>query len=1545
MSGSMTAADLQSLFAELRASGAFAIDTRHYLNAYQLLEVQAQHGQAAISRDKWCSLLAPIVCRSADEQRQFPRYFHQWLNGHSQPTGQTPPGAVELTSTSSGSKPWKSWYSVLIAAVVALVVALVLWLAPEKEDKSTIDPPPAVNDDPEQSPLFQDNGFILVAGIGLVGWLIVAQWRRSRRYNAWLQQGDLQQLISLEHLPVERLKYHYYRTHAVRRFIRQFRRHKVVQTSELDGEKTARSAARKVGFIQPMYLQRQVSPEYLVLIDVSSSGGHVARLFEQIANSLKLDGTVIDQYYFFTDPRNCFADRAGHYSISLASLAGQHRDARLLVFSKGDGLVQKRNGQVKTWVADVFNAWPIRCLITPKTTPPWGNAERAIIMSRFVLVPAHQQGLSGLAAWLENLALPERQQVPAKPHQPEPPEPFPSSLLDDESRWLLNDVASHEQVETLITQLRLYLGTFGFQWLCACSVFPKLLWDISSYLGLWLDRTYPQQESLEDCFIRLACLPWFRQGYIPDYLRVRLMAELQGPQQLAIRQALEVLLDEALRRPDTNEPLPIGVPLDAEKRRFLADTLARLPDNEELKDGLLLSFMQGKLPQPTDYQLSDKVTKLLSPKTTGLSRRWLPLVRDLALPLGLWLFAAALFAGLTPFSSALNNVLKQAWYANWLSPLLVLVAAVLFCRLLLRWTHAIQGQSKALAWFDRGLNIGTWSFSWPGFNMLSLAMVPLVMLLLDQIVELAPLAAATESGAPAQKGANYGLEQIAVTTIPSYARNGSASANLLFAMALLYLVLPLRMPRQMLSLHTLPGQFLSALPLPSLARFLPFLLLFSVSVAGHLLSNFAMESLYEQDWLPLWLPNWLIERGAYGFQLFTMLLVPCWWIFRGAQPPALNPTTLAWRLAITATAAQSLALALTIPLHSSVAEFTIDWLSGQELDELALKIDSAVSSLLSIPSVWLPVLMLSVTLIAQLQAGGRLAASVLSNQRALKWLIGFYTFVVVGLHLMLNKDFEGLNALTDSWYWLSLAVFVVLLLKVHQAKSLASLWQLLKRTPVHSTLLLLLYLPLLVVLLLLFDQLANYGYFPLTFSALYASSGLLLLYLAVRGWCAPLNTLMKEPAPQVSTSLKALSQRHYWLLGLMALHIGYAEFDLSLTLLALLLIPRWALQGLYISRRLVTGLLILAAGGLSLYIETSDDYAYFSLGPDIFYLSCGFLLYGFITYPQRLAGLLQQSRLTRSAYWLLSLCLLTSPVLYWDISESFYVAVGYWSALLFMLLLLLVGVTAISLGRGIMLVAACSLLSILQKLHNEDSEALTDNITIYFTRYDTALPQLLLVSLFCYWGGRLLRNWLLHSHEQPKRRLRARVWSSMTLALIGLNPLLLAQEQATMSQESLSQDLQQLLLVGPQSQYITTPTLFALYLSCLLLPILNGRLRGGILLGCVGLSIALRIGLGWDSWDTWQSALLPMLVFAVLGWRIAPHRQSINRAIMPFLATSDIEELKHSSVSTRITRQAISPFDWLQQYSLPLRVLGIIAMLIFTLVTGSQLNAFLQILM
>ena len=169
------------------------------------------------------------------------------------------------------------------------------------------------------------------------------------------------------------------------------------------------------------------------------------------------------------------------------------------------------------------------------------------------------------------------------------------------------------EVQALCVRLRRDLGQFGYQWLCACAVYPGLRFTLSVLIGQKLAVALGRPTPDEEEHTALFRLPWFRAGVMPDELRLRLIADLEPAAATTTRRAIEQLILAALDAPpqgNRGEWLPLPEPPPAWREQVRA-YLETAPREAVEHDAILACFMAGRRVGGWGLALERRMRRLL----------------------------------------------------------------------------------------------------------------------------------------------------------------------------------------------------------------------------------------------------------------------------------------------------------------------------------------------------------------------------------------------------------------------------------------------------------------------------------------------------------------------------------------------------------------------------------------------------------------------------------------------------------------------------------------------------------------------------------------------------------------------------------------------------------------------------------------------------------------------------------------------------------------------------------------------------------------------
>ena len=203
-------------------------------------------------------------------------------------------------------------------------------------------------------------------------------------------------------------------------------------------------------------------------------------------------------------------------------------------------------------------------------------------------------------------------------------------LRSEPERWIEATPPEPDAIELLIRELRWYLKD-DYEWLATCAVYPELRWDLTKELGRVLAVADERPFDRDDGLTRLARLPWFRHGNLPDWLRLRLLTDLLPERQALVRDAINQLIlgatsvqpRSAADRP-TLSIILANMSSDQARRRVVKSN-----GDSPWADHVLATFLDDKPPDPQDEHLPQNIREMLknSETTRATSPRSDPSVR------------------------------------------------------------------------------------------------------------------------------------------------------------------------------------------------------------------------------------------------------------------------------------------------------------------------------------------------------------------------------------------------------------------------------------------------------------------------------------------------------------------------------------------------------------------------------------------------------------------------------------------------------------------------------------------------------------------------------------------------------------------------------------------------------------------------------------------------------------------------------------------------------------------------------------------------------
>jgi hypothetical protein len=580
---------------ELRESG-YRIGVSQYIAVQDLMVALANQGKLPENPERLRTLLAPILCSSPTEQEDFQYRFDDWVELIKLKEEKKNEISVkEVLLEKMAKSRWR--FRRLILPVIAIMFSSLILktssptVSPSTPIQPTVSPStpiqPTVSPKPTTTQEWQTNIAFLVLALCLIflGWRLWWFWRAQ----LFLERRSTNQQPELHNISIDSFKHNLLPLVPFIQIARNLRQRIRISSNDLDINKTIEASLHRGGWLTPIYGFRQIIPEYLFLIDRSSFRDHQAKFAEEIIDKLRHNGVFITSYFFDDNPLICFPSDGVSHPKKLTEIAVKHHQHRLVIITDADKLYDSATGEIENWVNQI-GTWSDRAILTPKPLESWGYRELDLAQ-KFIVLPTNPNGFQILGQLFSqgkaNFFLAEGNQTP-----------LPEILRTRPHRWIENSPPDAEQIDTVLDSLQQYLGKDEFYWFSACAVFPELHWNITLYLGNAIKREEGHSLLETDSVISLARLPWFRYGYMPNWLRYRLIRVLTSSQESKIRSILQDLLITT-----------VGVTVDsfqlkvAKHNHGLSNKLCnsilrllfkRVSKDSQLRDYLFLSFMLRK---------------------------------------------------------------------------------------------------------------------------------------------------------------------------------------------------------------------------------------------------------------------------------------------------------------------------------------------------------------------------------------------------------------------------------------------------------------------------------------------------------------------------------------------------------------------------------------------------------------------------------------------------------------------------------------------------------------------------------------------------------------------------------------------------------------------------------------------------------------------------------------------------------------------------------------------------------------------------------------
>lgn len=600
------------------------------------------------------SYLRPLLAKSPREGQAFDARFRSVF---AQPEGEPPTDPDQATDTQA--QPGRRW--LWLAAVIFLIGASVLLYtvsrdsrrgptpsspgsatlnpakqadAPQqpaspqtkKKDETDEDTRPAVPFAPKLSdvaestaaPLYPISWWQFFAALMLppclaLFWIIVAAQRRRAYIRRAVDDSGGRVLHSLE-VKADAAGELTQSRRQLALGARSLHRRLEQPSSDLDVERTALASLNNGGRFTAVFLPRKTTPEYLILVTSAGPDDHHAERMDWVVQQLAREEVPVKRFFLEHNANRAFEDTRSP-RLTLKQLFDRYPNHLLITMGTGDGLLNPGTQKPWLWAEDI-RLWPLRVLLTPVPSEDWRRRE--VQLAHLFEAPLFRttgESIRRMGEWLQGLREADLHfegstRTPTWSWQFDPGRWLAFTPDDPQADWL-----------TLRQELVRYLGDVGYKWLCACAVYPSIRWDITLLLGLRLTRsqeTHARSRKplfTEELATRLSLLPWFRRGFMPDWIRRHLITDMQRERRAEIAKLVGELLAGKLGESSGATVISLPIVTPATGTRVAA---GRALDDGSRDDAVLLDYLDRQ----ADDVLSVGAPRSLADRLLGREARY-----------------------------------------------------------------------------------------------------------------------------------------------------------------------------------------------------------------------------------------------------------------------------------------------------------------------------------------------------------------------------------------------------------------------------------------------------------------------------------------------------------------------------------------------------------------------------------------------------------------------------------------------------------------------------------------------------------------------------------------------------------------------------------------------------------------------------------------------------------------------------------------------------------------------------------------------------------
>ncbi|MEL6717426.1 MAG: Na+/H+ antiporter NhaC family protein, partial [Bacteroidota bacterium] len=282
----------------------------------------------------------------------------------------------------------------------------------------------------------------------------------------------------------------------------------------LDVDTTISKTIQSAGLFTPSKRFVKTSYDYIIFIDKRSFSDLQAILFDEFLNVFNELDVTFSKYYFDKDIRSCYTDN-NFSGISLRNIKINNPDCRIIIFASPH-ILQTNNLSKSEYngILKDFDIWQEKLIFFPPNVNINQNQYNQLRINGYDSFPFNEKGLKCFINSLNQQQIFKSLSLPS----------IPLVFEHFQAEWIFNDQIPNDEVSYLLNKLEEFLTPNELLWFTACTKYPEINWNLTTYLGKSLVDGDNNSLFSTDSLTKLAQLPWMRYGRIPKWLRFELLS-------------------------------------------------------------------------------------------------------------------------------------------------------------------------------------------------------------------------------------------------------------------------------------------------------------------------------------------------------------------------------------------------------------------------------------------------------------------------------------------------------------------------------------------------------------------------------------------------------------------------------------------------------------------------------------------------------------------------------------------------------------------------------------------------------------------------------------------------------------------------------------------------------------------------------------------------------------------------------------------------------------------------------------------------------------